>query len=329
MIILGIETSCDETAIGVVDDTFRVLANLSKTHLEHSAFGGVVPEIASRMHTKLIFPMTEQALKRAGITLNEIDGIAVTYGPGLVGSLLIGLAYGKSLAYLFQKPFVGVNHLEAHMFSIFLNGGLPKEPYLFLIVSGGHTELVVMHKPGEYEFLGGTVDDAAGEALDKFAKMLGLPYPGGPVIDEMAKGGNPSFFHFPRARVQGLNFSFSGLKTAALYYIKEKGMEYVKQNIIDIAASYQEAVVDMLLMKVERALKQTGIRNLGVVGGVSMNSRIRKKFQEEMGSVRLLFPEPQYTVDNGAMIAAVGAFYLTQGIQHPFDLSAKPDLIFR
>ncbi|HOP32743.1 MAG TPA: tRNA (adenosine(37)-N6)-threonylcarbamoyltransferase complex transferase subunit TsaD [Candidatus Hydrothermia bacterium] len=328
MKVLGIETSCDETAIGIVDGKFRVVANLSITHLEHSVFGGVVPEIASRMHIKLILPITEEALKRSGLKLEDVDGIAVTYGPGLVGSLLVGLAFGKSLAYFFEKPFVGVNHLEAHMFSIFLNRQVPKEPYLFLIVSGGHTELIVMHKPGEYEILGGTVDDAAGEALDKFAKMLGLPYPGGPMIDQMASSGDPSFYRFPRAKVEGLNFSFSGLKTSALYYIREKGREYILQNINNICASYQEAVVDMLLSKVKKAISSTHIRKLGVVGGVSMNSRIRQKFNEELRDVDLHFPDPEYTVDNGAMIAATGIYYLQRGIQYGFDLPAKPDLIF-
>jgi len=328
MLVLGIETSCDETAIGIVDENLRVLANLTKTHAEHSIFGGVVPEIASRMHTKLILPLTQQALKLVGITMEDISGIAVTYGPGLVGSLLVGLAYGKSLAYLFQKPFIGVNHLEAHMFSIFLNNSLPKERFLFLIVSGGHTELVVMEKPGTYRFLGGTLDDAAGEAIDKFAKMVGLPYPGGPVVDKLSREGDREFYHFPRAKVEGLNFSFSGLKTSALYLVKEKGEDYVEENLPHLCASYQESVVDMLLEKVKRALKQTKIKNLGVVGGVSMNSRLREKFREELAGVNLFFPEPQFTIDNGAMVAGTGLFYLKQGITHPFDLPAKPDLIF-
>ncbi len=328
MIVLGIETSCDETAVGIVNNEYKVLVNLSKTHLEHSIFGGVVPEIASRMHTKLLLPMTEEALKRANLTINDIDGIAVTHGPGLVGSLLVGLAFAKSLAYFFEKPFVGVNHLEAHMFSIFLNKNLPEEPYLFLIVSGGHTELVLMEKPGEYKFLGGTVDDAAGEALDKFAKMLGLPYPGGPLIDKLSQTGNPSFHRFPRAKVDGLNFSFSGLKTSALYLIKDKGEQFVKENLNNLCASYQEAVVDMLLEKVKMAIRQTGVKNLGVVGGVSMNSRLRKVFSEELKNVRVEFPEPQYTVDNGTMVAAVGLFYLEKGKRDGFDLPADPSLIF-
>ncbi|MGB9824141.1 MAG: tRNA (adenosine(37)-N6)-threonylcarbamoyltransferase complex transferase subunit TsaD [Candidatus Hydrothermia bacterium] len=328
MLVLGIETSCDETAIGIVDENLRVVVNLSKTHLEHSVFGGVVPEIASRMHTKLILPMTQEALKRANLNMEDIYGIAVTYGPGLVGSLLVGLAYGKSLAYLFNKPFIGVNHLEAHMFSIFLNASLPDEPFIFLIVSGGHTELVIMEKPGFYKFLGGTLDDAAGEALDKFAKMVGLPYPGGPQVDRLAKEGDREFYHFPRAKVEGLNFSFSGLKTAALYLVKEKGETFVRENLANLCASYQEAVVDMLLDKVKQAIKKTGIKNLGVVGGVSMNSRLRQKFREEFRGVNIYFPEPQFTVDNGAMIAGTGVFYFKQGYRHPFDLPAKPDLIF-
>lgn len=328
MFVLGIETSCDETAVGIVDENFKVIVNLSKTHLEHSVFGGVVPEIASRMHTKLILPLTIEALKRSGLKMEDIGGIAITYGPGLVGSLLVGLAYGKSLAYLFDKPFVGVNHLEAHMFSIFLNKELPKEPYLFLIVSGGHTELVKMTTPGSYEFLGGTVDDAAGEAIDKFAKMVGLPYPGGPVVDKLAREGSPEFYNFPRAKVEGLNFSFSGLKTSALYLVRQKGSDYVNENLRHLCASYQEAIVDMLLEKVKIALKITGINNLGVVGGVSMNSRLREKFREELSNINLFFPDPQFTVDNGAMIAGTGVFYLKQGVRHSFDLPARPDLIF-
>jgi N6-L-threonylcarbamoyladenine synthase len=328
MIVLGIETSCDETAVGIVNNEYKVLINLSKTHLEHSVFGGVVPEIASRMHTKLILPMTEEALKRTNLNFDNVDGIAVTYGPGLVGSLLVGLAFAKSLAYFFNKPFIGINHLEAHMFSIFLNKRLPEEPYLFLIVSGGHTELVLMERPGKYKFLGGTVDDAAGEALDKFAKMVGLPYPGGPIIDKLSQTGDPNFYRFPRAKVEGLNFSFSGLKTAALYLIKEKGEQFVKENLNNLCASYQEAVVDMLLEKVKRAIEQTGAKNLGVVGGVSMNSRLRKIFTEALKGIKVEFPEPQFTVDNGTMVAAVGVFYLEKGKRDEFNLPADPSLIF-
>ncbi len=329
MIVLGIETSCDETAIGIVDNNYKVLANVFKTHLEHSEFGGVVPEIASRMHTKLILPLTEEALKRVNLKIEDVGGIAVTHGPGLVGSLLVGLAFAKSLAYFFNKPFVGINHLEAHMFSIFLNRGLPEEPILYLIVSGGHTELVLMEGPGKYKFLGGTVDDAAGEAFDKFAKMVGLPYPGGPQIDRLASQGDPNFHRFPRAKLEGFNMSFSGLKTSALYYIREKGMDFVKENLSHLCASYQEAVVDMLLEKVKRALDEIPVKNLGVVGGVSMNSRLRKVFTEELKDINVHFPEPQFTVDNGAMVAGVGVYYLDKGVKSDFDLPADPSLIFK
>lgn len=326
MKILAIETSCDETAAACIGENFEVLSNVTKTHVEHSVFGGVVPEIASRVHTKLILPVVRKALEDASLSIQDIDGIAVTYGPGLIGSLLVGLVFGKTLAQVLQLPFIGVNHLEGHLFSIFLNRKNLAPPLLFLLVSGGHTELIYMEDYGRYKYLGGTLDDAAGEAFDKVAKMLGLPYPGGPHIDRLAREGRKDFVRFPRARTKGYDFSFSGLKTAVLYYLRKQSREFIEAHISDIAASFQEAVVDMLLEKTRIAMEELKCEKLAVVGGVSMNSRLREVFNKEFRSSEVYFPEPQFTIDNAAMIGAVGMFKLKKGEKSPFTLGANPNL---
>ncbi len=326
MKVLSFETSCDETSAAVVNG-LNVLSNITHTQLEHSDFGGVVPEIASRAQLRLIWPITQKALRTAGVTLNEIEGIAVTKGPGLIGSLLVGIVFAKTIAQLINRPLIGVNHLEGHIFSAFITHPELKPPLLVLLVSGGHTELVWMPDFFRYQLLGVTLDDAAGEAFDKVAKLLGLPYPGGPHIDRVAKKGDPEFHRFPRAKPSGLNFSFSGLKTAVLYYLRKQTKEFIQQHIADIAASFQEAVVDSLLLKTQKAIDELGIDKLAVVGGVSLNSRLREKFREELeGRVELYFPAPQYCGDNAAMIGAAGQMRLEHGFRDGLDLTAYPNL---
>ncbi len=327
MRILAFETSCDETSVAVVESGFRVLSNVTQTHIEHAKFGGVVPELASRAHVRLIYPLTKIALKRAGIDLGEIEAVAFTKGPGLIGSLLVGVVFGKTVAQALSIPFLGINHLEGHLFSIFLSNPDLRPPVLYLLVSGGHTELIYMEDFLVYRYLGRTMDDAAGEAFDKGGKLLGLPYPSGPVIDKLAKQGNPHFYRFPRAKTPGYNFSFSGLKTALLYYLRKQEEKFIKSHLHDIAASYQEAIVDMLLEKTQRALEKFNPPALAVVGGVSLNSRLRKAFTEKFsGKTTLLFPLPEYCTDNAAMIGAAALIRLKHGEVSPITESAYPNL---
>jgi N6-L-threonylcarbamoyladenine synthase len=327
MRVLGIETSCDETGISLVESGLNVRSNVSKTHLEHVKFGGVVPEIASRAHMRLILPLTRQALEEANLKLEDVEGIAATYAPGLIGALLVGLVYAKTLAQVQDVPFIGVHHLEGHIFSALLTHPELEPPFLTLLVSGGHTELVWVEDLFQYRLLGSTLDDAAGEAFDKVAKTLGLPYPGGPEIEGESKGGDPAFVGFPRARVKDLDFSFSGLKTAVYYYVRDHGTDYVQKNLPHLSASFQEAAVDMLLDKTKAALEETGSRTLAVVGGVSINTRLREKFRAELAErVKLYFPAREYCVDNGAMIAAAGLARLERGERSSMDLTARPYL---
>ncbi len=327
MKVLAFETSCDETSVAVVESGFKVLSNITRTHPEHSKYGGVVPELASRAHIRLIYPLTQLALKDAELKLDDIDGVAVTYGPGLIGALIVGLVFAKTIAQAKNLPFIGINHLEGHIFSVFLTEKEIPFPLLVLIVSGGHTELVLVKDWFCYDILGETLDDAAGEAFDKVAKLLGLPYPGGPEIDRLAKSGRADRIDFPRAKVKNLDFSFSGLKTAVLYYIKEKGLLKDPVQLGDIAASFQEAVVDMLLSKTKTAIERTRVRALAVVGGVSLNSRLREKFKRELSEkVLLFFPAPKYCADNAAMIGAAALQRFKRGESSPLTLTAIPDL---
>ncbi|MCD6086680.1 MAG: tRNA (adenosine(37)-N6)-threonylcarbamoyltransferase complex transferase subunit TsaD [Candidatus Hydrothermae bacterium] len=327
MRVLAFETSCDETSASVVESPFRVLSNVTKTQEEHREFGGVVPEVASRAHMRLIWPITERALEKAGVELGSIDGIAFTYGPGLIGALLVGIVFGKTVAQVIGRDFIGINHLEGHLFSLFLSHPHLEPPVLYLLVSGGHTELVWMPEFFRYEVLGHTLDDAAGEAFDKVAKMLGLSYPGGPEIDRLAKTGDPDFHRFPRARVGGFDFSFSGVKTSVLYYLRDNDADFARRHLADIAASFQEAVVDMLLSKTLKAAKKLHAEKVAVVGGVSLNSRLREKFKETLGKItRVYFPEPQYCGDNAAMIGAAALMRFERGERSPLTLSADPDL---
>lgn len=327
MKVLAFETSCDETSVAVVESGFKVLSNVTRTHPEHSKYGGVVPELASRAHIRLIYPLTKLALDEANVGLDEIDGIAATYGPGLIGALLVGLLFAKTIAQVEGKPFLGINHLEGHIFSVLLTEKEIPLPLLVLIVSGGHTELVWVKDWLKYKVLGETLDDAAGEAFDKVAKLLGLPYPGGPEIDKLAVGGRPDAILFPRAKVEGLDFSFSGLKTAVLYHTKENGLPRNQQELQDLAASFQEATVDMLLEKSKKAIQIKNARAFAVVGGVSLNSRLREKFKRELShKVLLYFPAPEYCADNAAMIGAVALKRFEKGKESPLNLKAVPNL---
>ncbi|MBO8151811.1 MAG: tRNA (adenosine(37)-N6)-threonylcarbamoyltransferase complex transferase subunit TsaD [Candidatus Marinimicrobia bacterium] len=331
MIILGIETSCDETSIAIVDGR-KVLANVIASQTLHQEYGGVVPEYASREHMRMIEPISRRVIDSTIKDLSKIDGIAVTYGPGLMGALLVGLSFGKGLAVALGKPFLAVNHVEAHIMANFIVHSDLDYPFLCLLVSGGHTMLVYVKSFGRYKILGTSVDDAAGEAFDKAARILGLGYPGGPIVDRLAKGGRKDFHVFPRARVKGneLNFSFSGLKTSLLYLVKRKGESWVQENLADLCASYQEAVVDMLLRNSFRAIEMVECDKLVLAGGVAANSRLREVFRrsaEDIG-VKLYFPVLEYCTDNAAMVAFTGYEMLRRGITSPLDIPAVPALKF-
>jgi len=324
LIVLGIESSCDETAAAVVKDG-KMLSNVIASQIkDHSPYGGVVPEIASRKHIEAIVPVIKQAVSDAGIELKDIEGIAVTRGPGLVGSLLIGLSTAKSLAYSLDIPLVGVNHLEGHIAAIFLAERKPVFPYVALVVSGGHTSIYLVKDYQSFSLLGQTRDDAAGEAFDKAAKMLNLGYPGGVVIDKLAKSGNSRAFAFPRAMKDSPDFSFSGVKTSLLVMLKKRGKNFTDEELPDVAASYQEAIVDVLIEKTLQAAKVHKIDRVVVCGGVAANSRLREKFSEAATehSVSLFIPPMILCTDNAAMIAAIGEVLLKSGRRDGLNLNA-------
>ncbi len=335
MTVLGVETSCDETSAAVLVGGV-VKSNIISSHLVHRQYGGVVPELASRAHQRLIVPVVEEALMCARVTKDQLDGIASTYGPGLVGALLVGLSFGKALAYGLRKPFVGVNHMEAHLYSNFLEEPRPNYPFLCLIVSGGHTQLVVVRKPFDHQLLGQTLDDAAGEAFDKVAKMLGLSFPGGPIIDKLAAEGNPEYVKFPRSYLDNRNFdfSFSGIKTSVLYWLRDRhlfGAGSVKLDhelLADLCASFQAAVVDVLVGKTLQAVKKFSVFDVCIAGGVSANSELRSRLKRLGGELgfRLFFPKLEYCTDNGAMVALVGWMKLKEGITSGFELNAAANL---
>ncbi|MDZ4723549.1 MAG: tRNA (adenosine(37)-N6)-threonylcarbamoyltransferase complex transferase subunit TsaD [candidate division Zixibacteria bacterium] len=308
---LGIETSCDETSVAVVENGQRILSNIILSQAIHSKFGGVIPEVASREHLKTIVPIYNQALREAGMRLDDIELIAATQGPGLVGPLLVGLTFAKGLSFARQIPFVPVNHLEGHLAAPLLQFPHISQRHLSLVVSGGHTMLVLVKQFGEYEILGKTRDDAAGEAFDKVAKLMGLGYPGGAALNKLAKQGNPQFVRFPRGlKNEEYAFSFSGLKTSVALYLEKLEKDIYEKHKADIAASFQEAVVDVLVEKTVRAAQQYSITDVTITGGVAANSRLRALMQERLASEgkRLFYPSLELCTDNAAMIAAAGFF---------------------
>ena len=325
MLVLGIESSCDETAAAVVKDGERLLSSVIASQIAtHSKYGGVVPEIASRQHAEAISPVIMQAMDDASLVWDDLSGIAVTRGPGLVGSLLVGLSVAKALAFARKLPFVGVNHVESHIAAIFLAVRKPAFPFAALVVSGGHTTIYHVRDFNNLQILGQTRDDAAGEAFDKAAKMLGIGYPGGAIIDGLAKKGDRAAFALPRAMKGSLDFSFSGLKTALLEILKKKGTIFASEALPHLAASYQEAIVDVLVEKTLRAAKISDLERIVVCGGVACNSRLRARFAEQAGTEgrELFLPEPALCSDNAAMVAALGSQLLKRGISDTWELNA-------
>jgi N6-L-threonylcarbamoyladenine synthase len=330
MLVLGIETSCDETAAAVLDGGRKVLGQIvASQDAVHGPYGGVVPELASRRHLEDILPVVTGALRQAGVGLGDLGGIAVTHGPGLVGSLLIGCSVAKSLAYVHRLPLVGVNHLEGHIYAAFLEDPAPTYPFLALVVSGGHTALYLARAPRQYARIGQTRDDAAGEAFDKVAKLLGLGYPGGPLIERTARAGDPSAISFSTAKMSdgAPDFSFSGIKTAVSLFVKRHG-PLDARVVADVAASFQATVVKMLVRKTARAALSLGVRRVLLTGGVAANGALREAFQAECGERgwELFVPSRQLCTDNAAMIAAAGHDRLVAGERAALTLNAVPDL---
>ncbi len=326
--ILGIETSCDETSAGVVVNGKEVLSNVISSQIElHKAFGGVVPEVASRKHIENISEVVDKALKEANVELNDIDAIAVTYAPGLEGALLTGLSYAKALSYINNIPLVGVHHLDGHISANYIDSENLTPPFVSLIVSGGHTQLVYVKDYGEYELLGSTRDDACGETYDKIARTLGLSYPGGPKIDELSKTGNKEAYQFKRVMLEkgSLDFSFSGLKSNVLNFINQCKMKDEEINTNDICASFQEAVIDVLISKTMLAIEKTNSKKLALAGGVSCNSRLRKRIEKKCKEEGLILsiPKPIYCTDNGVMIAVAGYHKFIKGEVDTIELNAK------
>jgi len=314
--ILGIESSCDDTSASVLKDTL-LLSNEIANQSVHKSYGGVVPELASRAHQQNIIPVVEVALNKAKITKKHLSAVAFTRGPGLLGSLLVGTSFSKSFAMGLNIPIIEVDHLKAHILSHFIDDEEkkphPSFPFLCLTVSGGHTQIVKVDSPSTMEIIGTTIDDAAGEAFDKAAKIMGLPYPGGPEIDKLAKTGNPLAFNFPEPRIEGLNYSFSGLKTSFLYFLRDqlKGdPKFIDKNKADLSASIQHTIIEILLKKLKRAAKETGINEIAIAGGVSANSGLREELTKLAGKMKwnIYIPKLQYSTDNAAMIAIAGYF---------------------
>lgn len=330
MIILGIESSCDDTSAAVIKDLY-LLSNVIASQQVHKDYGGVVPELASRAHEQNIVPVVSEAVRRAGIGLSDIDAIAFTRGPGLLGSLLVGTSFAKALALSLGKPMVMVNHLQGHILANFIKqegkeNRAPQFPYLCLLVSGGNSQIVKVSSPLDFEILGQTIDDAVGEAFDKCSKMMGLGYPGGPVIDKLAKLGDPDRFKFAKPHIPGLDYSFSGVKTSLLYFVRDelkKDPEFMEKNKEDICASFQKTLIDILLDKLVKAARETGIKEIAIGGGVSANSGLRERITLE-GQKRgwnTYLPEFKFTTDNAAMIAVSGYFHFEAGERTPMDIA--------
>ena len=327
MRVIGLETSCDETGVAVYDSGRGLLAHQLYSQIDlHEDYGGVVPELASRDHVRKTLPLVQQALREAGLSRDDIDGVAYTAGPGLVGALLVGVALGRALAWALGVPAVAVHHMEGHLLAPMLEADPPDFPFVALLVSGGHTQLVRVDGIGRYDLLGDTLDDAAGEAFDKTAKLLGLGYPGGPALARLAERGDPKRFHFPRPMINrpGLDFSFSGLKTFALTTLKAQNDD--EQVHADIARAFEEAVAETLVIKCRRAINQTGLQRLVVAGGVSANRRLRQGLQAMAGDagIKTYYPRLEFCTDNGAMIAYAGYQHLRSGQADPLSFGAWP-----
>lgn len=321
--ILAIESSCDETSAAVITDG-KVLSNIIANQTVHEQYGGVVPELASRAHQENIVPVVDAALKQAGMVPTDLSAIAFTQSPGLIGSLLVGSCFAKSMALALDVPLIGVHHMQAHVLANFIEDPKPAFPFLCLTVSGGHTQIVLCESPLQMRVIGETTDDAAGEAFDKSAKLLGLPYPGGPLIDKYAKEGDPFKYKFPEPQVAGLNFSFSGLKTAILYFLQDnraKQADFVEVNLCDICASIQHRIVTILLNKLVKASQETGVREISIAGGVSANSGLRKGLKEygDKHQWNVYIPKFEYCTDNAAMIAMTAHYKYLAGAFSPLD----------
>lgn len=329
-IILGIESSCDDTSAAVIRDGV-LLSNVIASQKVHEAYGGVVPELASRAHQQNIVPVVSEALRQAGVKKDELSAIACTLGPGLLGSLLVGTSFAKGLAISLNIPLIDVNHLHGHILSHFIrrtpHQEVPEFPFICLLISGGNSQIVLVRSPFDMEILGSTIDDAAGEAFDKCAKVMGLPYPGGPHIDRLAAEGNPDAFQFAKPRIPGLDYSFSGLKTSFLYTLRDRKAEdpdFVKNNLADLAASLQKTIIDILLVKLKQAIKQYSVKQVAIGGGVSANSGVRtavEKFCRDRG-LKAWIPERAFTTDNAAMVAIAGMFRHQRG--EACDLAKPP-----
>jgi N6-L-threonylcarbamoyladenine synthase len=314
--ILGIESSCDDTSAAVSLNT-QILSNVIATQKIHELYGGIVPELASRAHLKNIIPVVSEAIKQAGITLNDLDAIAFTKGPGLLGSLLVGTSFAKALSLSLNKPLIDVHHMKAHIMAHFIDNERnrkPSFPFLCLTVSGGHTQIVKVSSFQKMEVIGSTIDDAAGEAFDKCGKIMGLVYPGGPLIDKLAQNGDPKRFQFAKPKVDGLNFSFSGLKTSFLYFIQgetRKNANFIQENLNDLCASLQQTILDILFIKLELAVQLEGITEIAIAGGVSANQGLRERLQdyEKMKGWNIYVPEFQFCTDNAGMIAVAGYYH--------------------
>ncbi len=314
--ILGIESSCDDTSAAIIKDR-KILANLTANQHVHKDFGGVVPELASRAHQQNIIPVIDSAFTTAKIHKNQINAIAFTNGPGLLGSLLVGTSFAKAFALALNVPLITVNHMHAHILALFIEDeshhAAPPFPFLCLTVSGGHTQIVLVKSHHEMKVIGKTIDDAAGEAFDKAAKIMGLPYPGGPMIDKLAREGDHGSFQFPHPKVPGLDYSFSGLKTSILYYLRDqlkKDPEFINKNKADLAASIQKTIIDILMLKLKKAVEETGIKDVAIAGGVSANSGLRQALNEELNAGRwqVYIPKFEYCTDNAAMVAINGYY---------------------
>ena len=331
--ILGIESSCDDTAAAVISDSV-ILSNVVASQSIHELYGGVVPELASREHQKLILPVVEKVINEAGVSINDLSAVAFTNGPGLVGSLMVGTSFAKSMSLALDIPLIAVNHMQAHILAHFIHdpdNDNPDFPFLALTISGGHTQIVKVNSPFDMQVLGETLDDAAGEAFDKSGKVIGLKYPAGPQIDKLSKAGNPDKYNFTKPKVDGLNFSFSGLKTNFLNFINKEtriDKNFIKNNLNDICASFQKVIVEILMDKLVMASKQTGIKTIVICGGVSANSEVRDKLKQnsEKYGWRIHIPKISYTTDNAAMIAITGQLKFESEVFSNLEISANPRL---